>query len=47
MGNESRDDIFERSKTLHFPEQNLDENIPSTSTQHQWVRHDVDEYIYK
>ncbi|KHG16883.1 hypothetical protein F383_10767 [Gossypium arboreum] len=30
-----------------FPEQNLDENIPSTSTQHQWVRHDVDEGIYE
>ncbi|KAK5802763.1 hypothetical protein PVK06_030383 [Gossypium arboreum] len=30
MGNESRDDIVERSETLPFPEQNLDENIPST-----------------
>ncbi|KAK5771814.1 hypothetical protein PVK06_048058 [Gossypium arboreum] len=47
MGNGSRDDIVERSETLPFPEQNLDENIPSTSTQHQWVRHDVDEDIYE
>ncbi|KAG8493493.1 hypothetical protein CXB51_010896 [Gossypium anomalum] len=30
MGNGSRDDIVERSETLPFPEQNLDENIPST-----------------
>ncbi|KAK5771855.1 hypothetical protein PVK06_048106 [Gossypium arboreum] len=36
IGNGSRDDIVERSETLPFPEQNLDENIPSTSTQHQW-----------
>ncbi|KAK5811572.1 hypothetical protein PVK06_026918 [Gossypium arboreum] len=35
VGNGSRDDIVERSETLPFPEQNLDENIPSTSTQHQ------------
>ncbi|KAG8501221.1 hypothetical protein CXB51_003352 [Gossypium anomalum] len=28
MGNGSRDDIVERSETLPFPEQNLDENIP-------------------
>ncbi|KAK5793993.1 hypothetical protein PVK06_035181 [Gossypium arboreum] len=47
MGNRSRDDIVERSETLPFPEQNLDENIPSTSTQHQWVRHDMDEDIYE
>ncbi|KAK5770843.1 hypothetical protein PVK06_047000 [Gossypium arboreum] len=47
MGNGSRDDIIERLKTLSFPEQNLDENIPSTSTQHQWVRHDVGEDIYE
>ncbi|KAK5775210.1 hypothetical protein PVK06_043080 [Gossypium arboreum] len=47
MGNGSRDDIIERSETLPFLEQNLDENIPSTSTQHQWVRHDVDEDIYE
>ncbi|KAK5833217.1 hypothetical protein PVK06_017035 [Gossypium arboreum] len=47
MGNGSRDDIVERSETLPFPEQNLDENIPSTNTQHQWVRHDVDEDIYE
>ncbi|KAG8481376.1 hypothetical protein CXB51_026158 [Gossypium anomalum] len=40
MGNGSRDDIVKRSETLPFPEQNLNENIPSTSTQHQWVRHD-------
>ncbi|KAK5803102.1 hypothetical protein PVK06_030743 [Gossypium arboreum] len=31
MGNGSRDDIVERSETLSFPEQNLDENIPSTT----------------
>ncbi|KAK5825816.1 hypothetical protein PVK06_020684 [Gossypium arboreum] len=31
MGNGSRDDIGERSETLPFPEQDLDENIPSTS----------------
>ncbi|KAK5835776.1 hypothetical protein PVK06_011483 [Gossypium arboreum] len=31
MGNGSRDDILERSKTLPFPEQNLDENIPNTT----------------
>ncbi|KAK5840210.1 hypothetical protein PVK06_009097 [Gossypium arboreum] len=31
MGNGSRDDIVERSKTLPFPEQNLNENIPSTT----------------
>ncbi|KAG8493359.1 hypothetical protein CXB51_010946 [Gossypium anomalum] len=30
MGNGSRDDIVERLETLPFPEQNLDENIPST-----------------
>ncbi|KAG8474510.1 hypothetical protein CXB51_031169 [Gossypium anomalum] len=30
MGNGSRDDIVERSQTLPFPEQNLNENIPST-----------------
>ncbi|KAH1129311.1 hypothetical protein J1N35_000689 [Gossypium stocksii] len=30
MGNGSRDDIIERSETLPFPEQNLNENIPST-----------------
>ncbi|KAK5771036.1 hypothetical protein PVK06_047209 [Gossypium arboreum] len=47
MGNGSRDDIVERSETLPFPEQNLNENIPCTSTQHQWVRHDVDEDIYE
>ncbi|KAK5845752.1 hypothetical protein PVK06_001968 [Gossypium arboreum] len=46
MGNGSRDDISERSETLPFPEQDLDENIPSTSTQFQWVRQDVDEDIY-
>ncbi|KAK5795323.1 hypothetical protein PVK06_036584 [Gossypium arboreum] len=28
MGNGSRDEIVERSETLPFPEQNLDENIP-------------------
>ncbi|KHG12923.1 ATP-dependent helicase/deoxyribonuclease subunit B [Gossypium arboreum] len=37
MGNGSRDDIVERSETLPFPEQNLNENIPSTSTQFQWT----------
>ncbi|KHG19182.1 hypothetical protein F383_24000 [Gossypium arboreum] len=47
MGNGSRDDIVERSKTLPFSEQNLDENIPNTNAQHQWVRHDVDEDIYE
>ena len=47
MGNGSRDDIGERSETLPFPEQDLDENIPSTSTQFQWVRQDVDEDIYE
>ncbi|KAK5825828.1 hypothetical protein PVK06_020696 [Gossypium arboreum] len=31
MGNGSRDDIVERSETLPFPKQNLDENIPSTT----------------
>ncbi|KAK5811424.1 hypothetical protein PVK06_026755 [Gossypium arboreum] len=31
MGNGSRDDIVERLETLPFPEQNLDENIPSTT----------------
>ncbi|KAK5770986.1 hypothetical protein PVK06_047153 [Gossypium arboreum] len=31
MGNGSRDDIVERSETLPFPEQDLDENIPSTT----------------
>ncbi|KAH1046297.1 hypothetical protein J1N35_037081 [Gossypium stocksii] len=30
MGNESRNDIVERSETLPFPQQNLNENIPST-----------------
>ncbi|KAK5843395.1 hypothetical protein PVK06_005851 [Gossypium arboreum] len=30
MGIGSRDDIVERSETLPFPEQNLNENIPST-----------------
>ncbi|KAK5771693.1 hypothetical protein PVK06_047930 [Gossypium arboreum] len=30
MGNGSRDDIVERSETLPFPEQNLNENIPCT-----------------
>ncbi|KAK5845479.1 hypothetical protein PVK06_001668 [Gossypium arboreum] len=30
MGNGSRDDIGERLETLPFPEQDLDENIPST-----------------
>ncbi|KHG20201.1 hypothetical protein F383_06711 [Gossypium arboreum] len=47
MGNKSRDDIVERSETLPFPEQNLNENIPSTSIQFQWVCQDVDEDIYK
>ncbi|KAK5846205.1 hypothetical protein PVK06_002480 [Gossypium arboreum] len=47
MGNGSRDDIDERSETLSFPEQNLNENISSTSTQFQWVRQDVDEDIYE
>ncbi|KAG8481368.1 hypothetical protein CXB51_026128 [Gossypium anomalum] len=36
MGNGSRDDIIERSETLPFPEQDLNENIPSISTQFQW-----------
>ncbi|MFQ6654564.1 hypothetical protein Gotur_025489 [Gossypium turneri] len=31
MGNGSRDDIDKRSETLPFPEQNLNENIPSTT----------------
>ncbi|KAH1106354.1 hypothetical protein J1N35_010122 [Gossypium stocksii] len=31
MGNGSRDDIVERSETLPFPEQNLNENNPSTT----------------
>ncbi|KAG8486118.1 hypothetical protein CXB51_019459 [Gossypium anomalum] len=31
MGNGSRDDIDERLETLPFPEQNLNENIPSTN----------------
>ncbi|KAK5845411.1 hypothetical protein PVK06_001595 [Gossypium arboreum] len=31
MGNGSKDDIVERSETLPFPEQNLNENIPSTT----------------
>ncbi|KAK5842882.1 hypothetical protein PVK06_005298 [Gossypium arboreum] len=31
MGNGSRDDIVERSETFPFPEQNLNENIPSTT----------------
>ncbi|KAH1057539.1 hypothetical protein J1N35_035604 [Gossypium stocksii] len=43
MGNGSRDDIVERSETLPFPGKNLNENIPSTNTQFQWVRQDVDE----
>ncbi|KAK5818416.1 hypothetical protein PVK06_023353 [Gossypium arboreum] len=47
MGNGSRDDIVERSETLPFPEQNLNENILSTSTQFQWVRQDVDEDVYE
>ncbi|KHG19888.1 Proliferation-associated A [Gossypium arboreum] len=47
MGNGSRDDIVKRLETLPFPEQNLEENIPITSTQHQWFRHDVDEDIYE
>ncbi|KAK5818373.1 hypothetical protein PVK06_023308 [Gossypium arboreum] len=47
IGNGSRDDIVERSKTLPFLEQNLNENISSTSTQFQWVRQDVDEDIYE
>ncbi|KAH1092026.1 hypothetical protein J1N35_019283 [Gossypium stocksii] len=41
MGNGSRDDIVERSETLPFPEQNLKENIPSTSTQFQWVHFSI------
>ncbi|KHG18101.1 Tyrosine/DOPA decarboxylase 5 [Gossypium arboreum] len=47
MGNGSRDDIVERSETFPFPQQNLNENIPSTSTQFQWVCQDVDEDIYE
>ncbi|KAK5776000.1 hypothetical protein PVK06_043957 [Gossypium arboreum] len=47
MGNGSRDDFVERSETLPFPEQNLNKNIPSTSTQFQWVHQDVDEDIYE
>ncbi|KAK5811594.1 hypothetical protein PVK06_026942 [Gossypium arboreum] len=47
MGNGSRDDIVERLETLPFSEQNLNENILSTSTQFQWVRQDVDEDIYE
>ncbi|KAK5775765.1 hypothetical protein PVK06_043704 [Gossypium arboreum] len=47
MGKGSRDGINERSETLPFPEQNLNENIPSTSTQFQWVRQDMDEDIYE
>ncbi|KAK5840065.1 hypothetical protein PVK06_008933 [Gossypium arboreum] len=47
MGNGSKDDIDERLETLPFPEQNLNENIPSTSTQFQWVCQDVDEDIYE
>ncbi|KAK5825448.1 hypothetical protein PVK06_020285 [Gossypium arboreum] len=31
MGNESRDDIVGRSETFPLPEQNLNENIPSTT----------------
>ncbi|KAH1031509.1 hypothetical protein J1N35_043683 [Gossypium stocksii] len=47
MGNGSKDEIDERLKTLHFQEQNLNETIPSSSTQFQWVRQDVEEYIYE
>ncbi len=47
MGSGSRDDIDDRTQTLPFPEQNLNENIPSTSTQFQWVRQDTDEDIYE
>ncbi|KAK5824746.1 hypothetical protein PVK06_019530 [Gossypium arboreum] len=47
IGNGSRDDIVERSETFPFLEQNLNENIPSTSTQFQSVHQDVDEDIYE
>ncbi|KAK5833495.1 hypothetical protein PVK06_017336 [Gossypium arboreum] len=47
MGNGNRYDIDEKSETLSFLEQNLNENIPSTSTQFQWVRQDVEEDIYE
>ncbi|KAK5836932.1 hypothetical protein PVK06_012738 [Gossypium arboreum] len=47
MGNGSRDDIDERSKTLPFSEKNLNETIPCTSTQFQLVRQDVDKDIYE
>ena len=47
MGSGSRDNIDDRSETLSFPEQNLNDNIPSTSAQFQWVRQDTDEDIYE
>ena len=47
MGSGSRDNIDDRSETLPFPEQNLNDNIPSTSAQFQWVRQDTDEDIYE
>ena len=47
MGSGSRDNIDDRSETLPFPEQNLNDNIPSTSAQFQWVRQDTDEDFYE
>ncbi|KAK5835599.1 hypothetical protein PVK06_011292 [Gossypium arboreum] len=47
MGNESRDDIVKRLETLPFLKQNLNKNIPITSTQFQWVRQGVDEDVYE
>ncbi|KAK5811971.1 hypothetical protein PVK06_027364 [Gossypium arboreum] len=38
MGNGSRDDIVERSETFPFPEQNLNENIPSITENGQTSR---------
>ncbi|GMI95113.1 hypothetical protein HRI_003180600 [Hibiscus trionum] len=39
----NRDDIEIRSETLPFAAQNLDRTIPSSSSQFQWVRGDMDE----
>ncbi|KAK5845189.1 hypothetical protein PVK06_001345 [Gossypium arboreum] len=47
MGGESRDDDDPRKECLPFVDQNLDENIPGSSIEYQWIRDDVDEDIYE
>ncbi|GMI88464.1 hypothetical protein HRI_002515700 [Hibiscus trionum] len=43
IGDGNRDDTEIRSETLPFAAQNLDRTIPSSSSQFQWVREDMDE----